>query len=331
MPIPTPRARALVALGCAALLAPVAWLFLRNGAYPDFISFHEAARVWLAGGNPYAGGYPDPLFYPLPSVVLVAPLAGLPMPIAGAVFVAIGCGLLAYGMTRETWHGLLVMLSANMVMTLGLGQWSPLLTAAVLLPWLAPLRVLKPSIGLALTVGYPTWGAVAGGALLLAASLVVMPTWPAEWLANLRALGPHPPPVMLPGGVLILLALTRWRRPEARLVAAMACVPQIMFFADQLPLWLVPRTDRERHTLLVMGLAGLIAAVATDDQPTGLVFRAAPFVLASCYLPAVVMVLRRPNEGPLPEWMERWLAHPRVPAWVRGRAASETSGSRLLP
>ena len=38
----------------------------------------------------------------------------------------------------------------------------------------------------------------------------------------------------------MLLAMLRWRRPEGRLVAAMACVPQTYFSCDQLPPLLVP-------------------------------------------------------------------------------------------
>jgi hypothetical protein len=315
--VPSPRARALVALALAVALVPLLWLYLSHAAYPDFTYWHQAARVWLAGGNVYDGGYPDPLLYPLPAVLLVAPLAALPMPLAGAIFVAVSAGLLVYGTTRETWHGAAVLLSAQFLIAAGLGQWSPLLTAAVLIPWLASLRVLKPSIGLALTAGYPTWGAIVGGPVLLAASLALMPTWPAEWLANVRELEQHPAPLFLPGGVLALLALTRWRRPEARLVLAMACVPQVMFFADQLPLWLVVRTATERRVFLWSGLAALVASMVIG-RGTFLATTSWPYVLVGCYLPALVVVLRRPNEGPVPAWVDRWLSHPRVPAWLRG-------------
>ena len=43
------------------------------------------------------------------------------------------------------------------------------------------------------------------------------------------------------------------------------------------------------------------------------------FVLAM-YLPVTIMVLRRPNEGPLPVRFELWIA--RWPAWLRGKANS---------
>ena len=322
---PSAQARAVVATLTVVVLIPLLWLYVSHADYPDYHYWHGAARVWLAGGNPYDVGYPDVLLYPLPAVLAVVPLAGLSMPLACAVFVAISAGLLSYGSTRESWHGLGVLLSAPFIIAAGLGQWSPLLTAAVLLPWLAPLRVLKPSLGLALTVGYPTWGAIAGGPLLLAASLLAMPTWPAEWLESLGAIRGHLAPVLRPGGVFALLALLRWRRPEARLVAAMACVPQHLFFADQLPLWLVARTDGERRTLLWSGLTGLVAAMVFE-RGTFLAETAWPYALASCYLPALVIVLRRSNEGPAPLWLEQRLARARAPAWVRGRRESRAGG-----
>ena len=124
--------------------------------------------------------------------------------------------------------------------------------------------------------------------------------------------------------VLLLAALFRWRRPEARLVVAMACVPQLLYFADQLPLWLVPKTRRESMLLsatsLVAWTLALVTAGRGERQPA---FSSMWFVMAGVYVPALVMVLRRPNEGPVPQWLERALM--RVPAAVRGRASSGTA------
>ena len=41
------------------------------------------------------------------------------------------------------------------------------------------------------------------------------------------------------------------------------------------------------------------------------------------YLPALVMVLRRRNEGPAPEWLDRLAV--RLPHWLRGQAAQSTA------
>ena len=180
-------------------------------------------------------------------------------------------------------------------------------------PPLGWLCVLKPNLGLAAAASNPTKIAIFGGGALLATTLLIQPNWPAEWLRNLHSMPPHPMPIQLAGGPLLLLALLRWRRPEARLVAAMACVPQLMYFADQLPLWLVARTRRETMALSALSAAAWVASlvinIQADRQPA---FSSAPYVLVGVYLPALIMVLLRPNVGQVPEWFERMLAKTRA-------------------
>jgi hypothetical protein len=111
-------------------------------------------------------------------------------------------------------------------------QWSPLVAAAFLL---APLGVVcgdKPTVGLATILAAPTQRAqvIAAllGAILLVVSLVLAPRWPSAWIDATRP-APHmssPVAHWRVGGPLLLLALLRWRRPEARWLAALACVPQ---------------------------------------------------------------------------------------------------------
>ena len=48
------------------------------------------------------------------------------------------------------------------------------------------------------------------------------------------------PPLLYWGGPLMLLALLRWRRPEARLLAALSCVPHTPELYESLYLFLVP-------------------------------------------------------------------------------------------
>jgi len=102
---------------------------------------------------------------------------------------------------------------------------------------------------------------------------------------------------------------------------AMACVPQLMYFADQLPLWLIPQTRRESVVLSatsVIAWAGaLVASIGLGRIPA---FGSSLFVLAGVYLPALIMVLRRPNEGELPARLEHLSA--RLPAWIRGVSRS---------
>lgn len=156
--------------------------------------------------------------------------------------------------SRDSWDGLLLFLAAPFLVALALGQWSPILTATALLPAGGYLAITKPNLGLAMTTFQPTRMGLIGCAVLLAASLAVLPGWPREWLHSLsldRQSGTHLAPIATPLGPLLALALLRWRRPEARLLLAMACVPQLLFFYDQLPLCLAARNRREHFALTV--------------------------------------------------------------------------------
>ena len=311
---------AACAIGVAAAVISALLLPLTHGA--DFAQFHFHARKWLSGGNAYSGGFPvmratrvvpEPFFYPFPTLLAIAPFALLPLSAAVAAFVGVSAALLAYAVISRCPERLPLFFGPGFFVALVLGQWSPIITAAIILPALGFLCVLKPNLGLAATASNPTKVAILGGGALLVATLLLQPNWPAEWLRNLHSMPPHPMPIQLPGGFLILLALLRWRRPEARLIAAMACVPQLMYFADQLPLWLVARTRRETMVLSAVSatawVASLLVNIQADRQPA---FSSVPYVLAGVYLPVLVMVLRRPNEGPLPEWVERALAKTRT-------------------
>jgi hypothetical protein len=183
-----------------------------------------------------------------------------------------------------------------------------LLIVSALVPAAGFILVAKPTIGFALWVYRPRWESAAFGALFILVSVALRPTWPGEWLDTLSA-GQHiGAPIAHFGGPLVLLALLRWRRPEARLVVAMACVPHTMLLYEVLPLFLVPASRRQ-----AVSLAGLTWAAQAVDLWLGpyasLVEQtrtAAAVAVAFCYLPCVVMILKRPNEGDLP----RWLASP---------------------
>jgi hypothetical protein len=298
----------------------------------DFAQFHYHAQSWLAGRDPYVGGYPvmrathvvpEPLFYPFPTLLAVAPFTLLPVRVGTAAFVAVSAAVLAFGLVRRSPERLPLFLGAGFFVALVLGQWSPLVTATLLLPSLAWLAVLKPNIGLATTVARPTWKGIVGGALLLVATLAIQPNWPVEWLRNLHAMPAHAIPLFAPGGLLLLLALLRWRRWEARLLIAMACVPQLMYFADQLPLWLIPRARRESILLSATSVAAwaaaLISATNAGRQPA---FNSEVLVLVGVYSPTLWMVLNRPNEGAVPAWAERVASG--LPAWLGGQPGVRT-------
>ena len=312
----TLRVGAAAAIGIAAAIVSLLLLPLTHGA--DFAQFYFHTREWLAGGNAYAGNFrvtpdthvePRPFFYPFPTLFAIAPFALLPLGVALAAFIGISSACLAFAVLARCPSRLPIFFGSGFFVALVLGQWSPILTASVVLPALGWVAVLKPNLGVATTATNPTRVAIFGGGGLLAVSLIIQPSWPVEWLRNLHAMPPHPMPIQVPGGFLILLALLRWRRREARLLAAMACVPQLMYFADQLPLWLVAETRRQSVLLSALSstawAASLVVNIEAGRQPA---FSSVPYVLAGVYLPALIMVLRRPNEGPVPAWVERLLS-----------------------
>jgi hypothetical protein len=149
-------------------------------------------------------------------------------------------------------------------------------------------------------------------------SLALWPAWPLLWLRNLGAVIEHPAPITTPFGILLCFAALRWRRAEARLLLAMALVPQLLLFADQLPLMLLARSARQAAALTIGGWVAAIFWFVQEADKFGAVSFAAPYVLAGCYLPALWIVLRQRNEGPVSPWLERRIVS--WPRWLRGTA-----------
>jgi hypothetical protein len=287
---------------------------LVNHAPRDFAQVWYAARALLAGKDPYqligpgrAFEWGFPFFYPLPAAVGVVPLAPLSMHVAEAVFMGLGIGCFTWALMRNGYTPLLCLLSAAMVGVVESVQWSPLLAASLALPALGVFAVAKPTIGFAMFVARPTWWAVVGGAVLLVASFAVQPHWLSEWRAGLSQAHHFAAPIAQPGGWVAALALLRWRLPEARLVFALACVPQSTMIYETIPLLLVPQSVVEVAILVVLGYATQIVAVVTAGPGVDPLYHLQPW-LWMLYLPCVLMVLRRPNEGHVPAWLERRIA-----------------------
>jgi hypothetical protein len=107
---------------------------------------------------------------------------------------------------------------------------------------LLPLAMLKPNIGASvLLMRWPGKRAALFGGAVFLVSLLILPSWPIDWLRNTRQHDNFIPLLSLPGA-LLPLALLRWREPRARLLLGMACVPQR--FNDVLMLWAIPETPR---------------------------------------------------------------------------------------
>ena len=319
-----------VLAGAIALAA--AWLAfnMADNAHfvPDFEFWWLATRRWLTGTNPYAMRPETPewhlhdrLFYPLPALLVTAPIAWLSVQWAAAVFVGLPTAMLAWRLSRIALWPLLLFASPSFLAAASTGQWSPWLVVAMLYPAVGFVFACKPTLGLACFAYRPTRRAAAGGVIILLVSLALMPHWPRQWLDNLQEVVAHPAPIRTPFGWLIALAVLRWRRREARLFIVMACVPQLLLFADQLPLALVVRTRRGAWCLVLSSWVAFLIWWMRFFPLNGAVNMSAPYVMVGCYLPALWIVLRQPNEGPVPAWLERQIA--RWPFWLRGQSSAE--------
>ena len=325
---PSRRSRIIASLAAGAWGGGLAYAFMsRSGFFADFLAWWFAARALVRGVDPYsitpsAAPYfiSDPLVYPLPTVLTVVPFSWMPLTVAGAVFVGVSAALLAWALTRDGYYRLPLFMSFPFVMSASLGQWAPLVIAAALIPGAGFLAVCKPTLAAALAFSRPTMSIILGGAAFLVGSLLIAPAWPSRWLANLNLAAPHPAPLFTLAGVVCALAALQWRRDDARLVLGMAAVPQLAMFADQLPLLLVARTRIQAMSLAVLSHVGGVLWLLTRDPKAHPAWDAANLVIASMYLPALVLVLQRPNEGALPSWLASALQ--KLRGW-RGSSAGE--------
>jgi len=301
---PSGRARA----GIAALIGVAAAAYVLGfyghqapGTVSDTDALWVAARALRAGQDPYAAipspPWPWGVQYPLPAVLVMLPFSLLPLTVARATFMGLSVALLAYGLTRRAWWPLIMLAGGQMFFAIQSVQWTPLFAAAVLLPGLRVLWAIKPTTGLTLFAAYPNWLTVVGGILLLALAFLLWPHWPDGWLAAIRT-APHRPAILRPGGVLLLLALLRWRLPEGRQLAVLALTPLSPHLYEALPLMLAARSRRELLALALCGTLGL-GAWAVTPHPRGpdhgLLSWAIVFL--SGYLPALIVVLRH-RAGP---------------------------------
>jgi hypothetical protein len=175
-----------------------------------------------------------------------------------------------------------------------------LLVAAVACPWLGFVWAAKPTIGAALFAGWPSKQAAIGCIVLLLLSFLLIPGWPTQMRAGLGTASHVGIIAARPGGALLLLALLRWRRPEGRMLASLAVVPLTVAPYEMLALFLIPRSPREMALLTL--LSQVAYTLARTFRPGDMRHELAetlssqwPFWLVLVYVPALIMVLRRPN------------------------------------
>jgi hypothetical protein len=256
--------------------------------------------------------------YPLPAAVVAVPFAGFAPHYAGAAFVGVSSAFLAYALAARGWWRLLALMSPAFLLSFSVANWPPLLVASALMPGLSWLAIAKPNLGLVAFAYQPRWAAVIGAAAVAVASLVWLPSWPTSWLSHVSQQEiSHPPTFLWPLGAIGFAGLLRWRTPEGRALAAFALVPVSVFPYDHLLLWLIPRTFRE--ALLLTWTAWLTAPAilgfnAEQSRTTLLLIQAG--ITLGTVVPATFLVLRHPNTGPAPAWLERLVAG--LPKWAKG-------------
>jgi hypothetical protein len=294
-------------LAAGGIAAVVCW-----GAYQipppstsDFEPVWVGARALGAGLDPYAvvptTGTRYPLYYPLTAILVALPIGYLPFDVARSLWAAVGAAVFVLAALRYRRGLLPALLSACFLNAVLQGQWSPLLTAAAVLPAISWIWAAKPSLGAALFAAYPTRRAVIGGALLLSLTFLAFPTWPMRWLEALRETN-HVAPIVRPGGVVLLLALIRWRLAEGRLLAALACMPQTIGLYEALPLFLIPANRWQGYLLAVFSYVAAFAQIILAPRMPDVTWEATnaarwPVILAFLYVPALVLLLFFRKEG----------------------------------
>lgn len=286
--------------GWGAFIAGFAMATAPSHLAKDFSYPWRAARALLAGHNPYdviqaVGAYPfnAGLLYPLPAALVAVPLAPLPPWIAGAIFLGVSSALLAWALLRECPHKLPIFASAPFVHAAILGQWSPLLTAAAVMPALQFLGAAKPTIGLAAWLYRPSWRGAIGGAALVLLAFIILPSWFSDWREVLPSSVKYRGPATTLMGAFLLLGVLRWRRPEGRLFIAMSLMPQLPVFYDSLLLWLIPSTTLRSLALSAASWVGYLAwsPHSASSAQNEIAF---PWLVFTIYAPALVLLLMLP-------------------------------------
>lgn len=265
----------------------------------DFTWPWRAARLLLGGDNPYrailpGGEYPynDYFYYPLPTAVFAIPFSVLPPYAAGALFFGASSGLLFYAIRRERPYLWPVFLSAPFYVAATVAQWSPLLMAAALLPnafrW---LWILKPTTGFVAFAYRPTRKGALLVIALLALSLLVLLSWPMDYLHiySLAQRERYAAPLMQAGGAVLFLALLGLRRPEGRALLAASIMPRNPYWYDGLMLWLVPHNLRQSLMLSILSWFAFLGwSFGSDGDPLAL--SAWPWQIVFLYAPCAAMV-----------------------------------------
>lgn len=276
----------------------------------DFTWSLRGAEQLLSGQNPYhdptlgrGNPYPnnDPLFYPLPALLIALPFVPFPREVGGALFFGISSGLLAFHLFRDGgYHRWPFFLGSSYWFTMVAVQWSPLIVASALAPALLPLALAKPNIGLPVFLSflnvdklvslrkgeistlYPPWRSVLVAIGVVLISLLILPSWPRDWLGNAEIHSVFVPILVFPG-MFLPLALLRWRMRDARLLLLLALIPQRPVY-DQLLLWLIPQTFRQMFAMSALSWITIFGWLLVPEMTV-------QWIVLGMYVPALVILL----------------------------------------
>lgn len=263
-----------------------------------------SGKLYLDGRSPYQVSLKgvEITLYPFTTSLALSPLLLLSPQWWAPVFVVIVSAALAFAiLTRgEIWR-LLVFLSLPFWSAIHSVQWSPLFTAALLLPALLPVAIVKPQLGVVLAVS-GRWRRrdVIVAATFFLLSVVLLPTWPMQWLRQGR-LDQYEGriPLLIGVGIVGVTCVYLWRNGRARLLLVMSIISQ-RYYYDQLLLFLIPRGPVQMAVLVATSWTGAaicwfagwwVPASGVQDA------RVWQMTTASIFLPCLVMV-----------WMEWWKA-----------------------
>jgi hypothetical protein len=256
----------------------------------DFRWAVEGARNLLAHQNVYA----DPQqLYPLPAFFFGLPFVRMSLSAAGATFYGISSTLLAFGLIRQGYYRLLVFLAYPYWAGMLAAQWGPLLMASAFFPLLLPACLAKPQTGIPVALTHLTRRGSAMCMVVCLIAFALMPHWLGAWLGQLGGYQRFYPLLVLPGP-LLLLALFRYRDPDAVLLLLTAALPQRWFY-DTLILWLIPKTRKEiLWTAFLAWGAGVWRWYHTPNSFA----QAGRISVIFIYLPMLAVILLRQGSRP---------------------------------
>jgi hypothetical protein len=281
------RARILVSVLIGVASGFYCWFMMAHFHQQagDFTWALRGARDLLAGRNPYDD---HAQLYPLTTFFWGLPLLPFPAEVAAGLFFGASSGLLAFGLIRDGFHRLLVFLAYPYWAAILTTQWTPLIAASALLPWLMPAALAKPQIGLPVLLARHNRLGWILSALVIGVSFVIMPRWPWYWVQHMGSYD-HFFPVLVAPGFLLLLALFRLGDRDARLLLLAACMPQRWFY-DPFILWLIPKTRKELLATVSFSWGlGLLRWYRAPDS----FIEAGRWTVLFVYLPMLAVVLLR--------------------------------------